>query len=515
MTSKDITRRRLVRLMGAGAAATASPDLISCAGTRSGDGGRAAADEVPFSRNIPSEEEMFAQIEEICSWGIRRSAYPAGRRAEDYIVEQFEKLGLEDVRKEPVRLPVWEPQEYSLKVVTDEGEFEIDCFPLPHSAGDVDATLDLALFDSDRPEAVAGRAALCPLSLMEAPATLAAVGGDDLEAINSVSLMQISPSGTVVDPGGTLQDTVQRLPFTPYIMEVMAPAQAAGASAFVGFLRNHPGDVCEYYVPYDAVERPFPGVWIRDSDGARLMGLLTRGSVAVKLHVEARREMGTGYNIIGDLPGASDEMVVIGSHHDAPWASAVEDASGMTLVMAQAQYWTAVPAESRPHGLRFLLQVGHMAGAAGNLAYVGAHQSELGKIVLEVHLEHAAREVRTGGPGLELTGEPETRWFFTSRNPKLEQSVIDALLAEGIDRSLVLAPDVFGQQPTTDGAFFHLAGVPLVHYLTAPTYLFDSLDTPDKIHKPSLGSVTRAAIRIVRSTAGVSAREMRSGVVET
>jgi len=458
---------------------------------------------------------MFARIEEICSWGIRRSAYPAGRRAETFVLEQFEILGLENVHKEPVALPVWEPQEYSLKVVTETGEFELDCFPLPHSAGDVDLTLELALFDAGQPERVGGRAALVPLSLMEMPATLPVVGGDELEAINKVSLMPIHPSGTVVDPRGTLQNTVQTLPFTPFIMEVMAPAQAAGAAAFIGVLQGHPGDVCEYYVPYDGVERPFPGVWIRESDGARLLDLLKKGAVSVKLRVKSRREMDTGYNIVGDLSGADDEMVVIGSHHDAPWASAVEDASGMTLVLAQAQYWAKVKQEQRPHNLRFLMQVGHMAGAAGNLAYIKAHGQELGSIVLEVHLEHAAREVRSGASGLEFTGAPETRWIFTSRNPQLEKSVIDALLAEDLDRSLVLAPDVFGQFPTTDGAFFHLAGVPLAHYLTAPVYLFDSLDTPDKIHKPSLGAVTRATIRIIQSTAGVTAQAMRSGVVES
>jgi hypothetical protein len=58
-----------------------------------------------------------------------------------------------------------------------------------------------------------------------------------------------------------------------------------------------------------------------------------------------------------------------------------------------------------------------------------------------------------------------------------------------------------------------LAGVPLVHYLVAPFYLFDAVDTLDKIHRPSLVSVTRAAIRIVESTAGVSAAAMRGAVV--
>jgi hypothetical protein len=36
------------------------------------------------------------------------------------------------------------------------------------------------------------------------------------------------------------------------------------------------------------------------------------------------------------------------------------------------------------------------------------------------------------------------------------------------------------------------------------------MDTLDKIHRPSLVPITRAAVRIVESTQGVSADEMRA-----
>ena len=87
----------------------------------------------------------------------------------------------------------------------------------------------------------------------------------------------------------------------------------------------------------------------------------------------------------------------------------------------------------------------------------------------------------------------------------------EAIQAEDLRRSYMLPPTAFGEKPTTDGADFHLAGVPLVNFLTAPFYLFDAMDTLDKIHRPSLVPITRAAIRIVNSTAGVSAEVMRAG----
>jgi hypothetical protein len=90
--------------------------------------------------------------------------------------------------------------------------------------------------------------------------------------------------------------------------------------------------------------------------------------------------------------------------------------------------------------------------------------------------------------------------------------VADALAAEDLRRSMVFRPEIFFEIPPTDGGPLHTAGVPLVNYLTAPMYLFDSCDTLDKIHRPSLVPVTRAVTRIIGSTSGRTAAEVRAAV---
>jgi hypothetical protein len=237
--------------------------------------------------------------------------------------------------------------------------------------------------------------------------------------------------------------------------------------------------------------------------------MIAKEPTRVRLDVEAQRETITTYNIVGELPGADDDTVIIGSHHDGPWASAVEDGSGIALVLAQAAYWARVPQAERPHRLLFLLNAGHMAGGAGTRAFIAAHRAELSRVVLELHLEHTANECAEQDGVVRPTGEPEARWWFTTRGARLESAVRAAIESERLTRSIILPPDAFGAHPTTDGGFFHLEGVPLVNFLTAPFYLFDAMDTLDKIHRPSLVPVTRAAIRIVESTAGVSAKAMR------
>jgi hypothetical protein len=157
-----------------------------------------------------------------------------------------------------------------------------------------------------------------------------------------------------------------------------------------------------------------------------------------------------------------------------------------------------------------------MAGGAGLHCYIEDHRAELGSVLLELHLEHAAREVaeRTDRPGHELepTGLCTPRWWFTSRNPDLEAAVLDALTAEQLDRSMLVAPDALGEQPPTDGGFYHREGVPVVNFLAAPFYLFDAMDTIDKLDRENLVPLTRAAIRIIESTRGVSAAAMRAGI---
>ena len=455
---------------------------------------------MPYDEFIPTENRIYEWIQQVFRQGVRRPGYSADRWAEQFCLGRFRDFGLESVRMEPVELPYWEPRRWSLTVSGNEPGpvqmLELECFPLPHAAPTPGLEAQLVPFKAGSLERVKGNIALCELPLMRTRhATLAGL------------------ATWCYDPDATFANSVQVLPFGLAMQAVMEPAVAAGAAGFVGALTDYPTDSHDYYVPYDAVARPIPGVWISGSAGARLHEMLDVGPVQAHLSVESDRRTVTTHNVVGELPGADDEVVIIGSHHDGPWSSAVEDGSGIALVLAQAQYWSQVPPQKRPHRLVFFLNSGHMAGGAGAHSFIESHGAELGRTVLEVHLEHAASEYGEEDGRLKPTGSPESRWWFTSRIPQLEAAVQAAVEAEELRRSLILPPTAFGPRPTTDGGDFHLAGVPIVNFLTAPFYLFDSQDTLDKIHRPSLTPVTRAAVRIIESTTGITAAVMRASVV--
>ena len=195
------------------------------------------------------------------------------------------------------------------------------------------------------------------------------------------------------DPGRTFDDYVQILPFSTGRQQSIDSMIASGASAFIASLSGYPGDCCEQYVPYRGAVVPVPGVWVSGRDGARLVEMLAKGPVNVHLNVETDIHADrVEQHRSASFPAPTSELVVVGSHHDGPWVSAVEDASGVALVLAQAEYWARVPRDERPHRMLFILQGGHMAGGAGLKAFGALHASEMERIVLAAHIEHAALE---------------------------------------------------------------------------------------------------------------------------
>ena len=447
---------------------------------------------------LPSSDQMMGWIATVVAQGIRRPGYPADQWAEQWIRDQFTAFGLEDVQLDPVEVKRWLPTQWSLEVWSDTAPQDvrsIPCFPLPYTA---------------------------PAAALEGPVASFAAGADFSGKIAVVDNLFLQLPQTVIrafssreyDPDGEFASHVQTLPFGAVLQNVTAPAIAAGAAGFIGIL-GLPFETHDYYVPYDGEQRPIPGVWISASDGQQLKQLLAAGPVSGRIRVDSTVDQFTSHNVIATLPGASDEWIIIGSHHDGPWASAVEDGSGIAMVLAQARYWSQVPRNQRPHNLMFLLNAGHMDGGAGLRAFVTRNADRLAQVVLELHLEHAAREARGENGQLIPTDKPEVRWWFTSRITVLEDAVEQALHAEDLRRSFIMQPDGFppgSPAPPTDGAFFHPSGVPIVNFLTAPMYLFDAQDTLDKIHTPSLVPITRAAIRIINAMQSQSAASLRAAV---
>jgi len=255
---------------------------------------------VPQNAFVPAESTIFDWIETIFARGVRRPGYAADHWAENFCLERFRQLGLENVRLEPVTLPYWEPLESAIVVRLDGRESRLPCFSLPHSAATSSLGAALVPWREETPSAVRGAIALVDVPLMCTPA-------DFPVQIAGAVISEADTDWRCYDPGGTLAGTNQVLPFSHHLMAVMDAPMAAGAIGFVGVLCDYPGNSHRYYVPYDGVARAIPGVWISSSHGARLRRLCGADSVQCTLVSRAIRHDITSYNVVGELPGADDD----------------------------------------------------------------------------------------------------------------------------------------------------------------------------------------------------------------
>ena len=453
---------------------------------------------------IPSTDEMMNWTTEIFNQGIRRPGYPADYWTENWIKEQFETYSLQDIKFDPIPTKKWKASDANFKIwlVDKPTEIvEIPCFPIPYTLPKNGVEAELSL-DSEGSE-LNGKIIVSELTLFKFPASMT---------------MVLSGADRYYDPKNEFETLEQTVPFDIRFQEMLNPVFDNNALGFIGILSGYIWDTDKYYVPYDAVERNIPGVWVSKNNGKKIFDLMNKGKVKASIQYEAEISDVTSHNITGVLPGMSDEWIVIGTHHDGPWNSAVEDASGIALVLAQAKYWSQIPKEQRPFNLMFLMNSAHMAGGKGTEEFVKRNEDLLSKTVSAIHLEHVARDVKTENDKLIPLDAPTISWWFTSRILALEQIVEDAIIKEDLQRSIILPPDNLipgHDRPPTDGAFYHPAGIPFVSFLTAPPYLFDTSDTMDKIHEESFIPITQAVIRIINSlkSEGFTAKGLRDQIL--
>jgi len=427
---------------------------------------------------IPDAVTQMAWIDAIVAHGVRRPGTAANAVTVEWCAERLAELGC-DVQRHALTTTTSHPGPAVLRA----GNVELRGLTVPFSTA---GTWRGRLVASGDPQ-VHGAAALHRATLTDLPVSV----------LDPAVLARH-------DPSGELATHVHTLPFGPALGKEIDRVVAEGAAAMVGIV-DAPWTTSDYFVPYDGVVRPIPAGWFDRDAGAALDALLAAGPVEVELVTDVANRDTRETNVIATLPGRGEGWVVVGSHHDAPWASAVEDASGIVQVLAQAAAWAAMPADQRPHNLAFLLTAAHMSEGAGTRAFLRDWEHR-DRIVFGLHLEHiAARAVPDGTGGLVSSGEPDVRWWFVSAGAEQDAWVTrtaEVLARHDLDRSIVLPPEVFGPMPPTDGGFYHLAGIPMVNLLAAPMYLFDPADRPDMVHVPSLVPTARAAADLIAATGG-------------
>ena len=144
-------------------------------------------------------------------------------------------------------------------------------------------------------------------------------------------------------------------------------------------------------------ETVVPAAALSNPDADQLARALERakGPVVVKLdlQVETKDNVESG-NVIGEIPGQTDELIVIGGHLDS-WdlsPGAIDDASGIAITTAAAKLVGDLRGKPK-RTIRVVMWGAEEVGIYGGKAYAEAHKDDLDRHVLAAESDFGAGRI--------------------------------------------------------------------------------------------------------------------------
>jgi hypothetical protein len=457
-----------------GAAVAATAPLGSRAGL-----GSAGAERVN-PRHFAPAAQLRERQEALDGIGLRATGTPVHHRYVDDLARRLERVGAGGVTTEGVPLRRWQPTTWGLNVLEGEqaGPVHVAAY-VPYS----------------------GRT---PADGVTASLALVAPGPVDLPLAGKVAMFDVAPTplayaaldlndyGTPEHPDGYNPAALYDRPWLsalqmPHRMQAL---RAAGAVAAIGVL-DLPAEAADgSYFPYDGVIRDLPTLYVDRDVGAELRKVAIAGG-KVRLTLDAEIEQVTTPNVYGFIPGRSDELVILHSHHDG--TNGLED-NGPEAILAMSQYLTGLPPDSIPRTILVLLSTGHFAGGWNTLganAFIERHRDGLvARTAAAVTVEHLGALEWLARPdgGFALTGRPEEGGFFASPFDAVIDPARAALRAARFIPDRVMRPFSPNERspdlrawPGDGEGFWAIAGLPAANFITGPNYLLNSgISTTDK-----------------------------------
>src|SRR5215467_3836182 len=288
-------------------------------------------------------------------WG-RIPGTPYDRMTQDWVMAQFEKLSLADVRRQEIAMkPLWYPTEWT-------AEFTVD--------GRTQALKTVFPITESPP--TTGDGITAPV-VWVGLGTAADFQGRDVRGKTVMIYSLPTPGGR--DHSADWSGAVRR-------------ANDAGAAIILvemGFPGNAQSE------PEGAVGAAAPTVTITPDEANLIRDQLDQGrpvSFHLRLSTEQRSGLKTG-NIWGVLPGVSDEQILVMAHTDAFFEGAMDNASGLAMMLDIARHYAAIPQSQRRRTITFLTTPDHHHGSVG-VRWVRDH-FDFAKTALIVNCEHPSQ----------------------------------------------------------------------------------------------------------------------------
>ena len=466
----------------------------------------------PTARHLHSmadTDTIFGWADDLVNMGARRPGTPEGLQAQTYVKEKLESFGLDEVEILPSETYLWEYRDWSLKVGGEEipshyisntlngGIKSLKVGEAPaafHADIDSDIVYVGKGAESDfKGIDVKGKIVMAEVEFSKVPISLA----------KAAALMFYDPdrevgfADCVVDPY-----SANTFPYNYF------RAMAGGAAGFVGILTDYINSNRfnnEDYT-YLGSDMAMPGLWVTKADGERIKAKLrTAGGAAgasrasagisagASLGADARASMKMSVDVsrvragavIGKLYGKSDEILMVQSHYDSSTPGGTEDASGTAVVLAMAEFFGKMNREELDRTIFFTLMDTHFTDYDSHDSFKYKYLKEDHKVLADVSIEHIARQVREVNGEIIATDSLEPRIIFIDKLPALVKIAKEEIVRHRFGK-VSMMPTTFFKEPPTDAEQFHEVGVPIISLISGPIYLYDDIDTADKIAREEL-----------------------------
>jgi hypothetical protein len=276
-------------------------------------------------------------------------------------------------------------------------------------------------------------------------------------------------------------------------------ANDAGAAAILvemGFPGNAQSE------PEGAVGTAAPTITITPDEANLIRDELDAGrpvSFHLELATEERDGLKTG-NVWGVMPGASDEQILIMAHTDAFFEGAMDNASGIAMMLDIARHYTGVPQAQRPRTLVFLTTADHHHGSSGIRSVRDTY--DWSKVALIVNAEHPSQTLLYNlDAGLMTANEVSARRWYVGGSDALRTLVRRTFREFGVAtyHKSEVSPGGELSQIYMKASSFHIIDHVIYH---------TTLDTADLVPAWGLEDATRAFLKIIDSVNKMTKQEI-------
>jgi hypothetical protein len=393
-------------------------------------------------------------------WG-RISGFPSETETAEWLASEFESAGLTkvEVQSYAATTDFWWPKQWAATVLGNPAYGDLT----------IDVTLASAMPVS--------RSAIPGGSLEAAAVYVGDAGEVSTEGVSGkIAVQHTRPSTGAYSDRAKVRESSQKLIQAGAVAVITWVEQAGNMHVF------------------DFGQCGGPCFNIGGADGRFLTEAISKAKTAgapdlrMRLSLDAENKTGLkASNVIGVIPGESPETIIVNAHLDSWFDGAGDNADGVGVLVALAQYFTREGFKP-PRTLLFVGSGGHHSpgmNGPGNL--VAMNKDLLKDTVLVINLEHLAQYQIDAVPAWTVNVGEEPKNFGVSNS---SPALID-LVKQGAQRyGFVIRPEITNSVPGDLGGYapLNVARIQGIH--SGPLY-HTSGDVLASISTPGLEKAAR------------------------